>query len=73
MFTKVFKFGIYIISIFLSVQYDGLIEQLHSRMTNHYKDADEITKESRRRLTNSLAKVCYCLEDIGLLCASEVT
>nr|CAB3475177.1 unnamed protein product [Digitaria exilis] len=55
----------------LCTKYDGLIEQLHTRMTNHYKDADGITKESRRRLTNSLAKVCYCLEDIGLLCASE--
>ncbi|KAF8664946.1 hypothetical protein HU200_054266 [Digitaria exilis] len=57
----------------LCTKYDGLIEQLHTRMTNHYKDADGITKESRRRLTNSLAKVCYCLEDIGLLCASEAT
>lgn len=54
------------------MQYDGLIAQLYSRLTNQYKDADEITKESRRRLSNSLAKICYCLEDVGLLCASEV-
>jgi hypothetical protein len=60
------------ISIFLCVQYDGLIVQLHNRSINQYKDADEITKESRRRLSNSLAKICYCLEDAGLLCASEV-
>lgn len=54
------------------MQYDGLIAQLYSRLTNQYKDADEITKESRRRLSNSLAKICYCLEDVGLVCASEV-
>ncbi|CAL4972547.1 unnamed protein product [Urochloa decumbens] len=57
----------------LCSKYDGLIIQLHSRLTNQYKDADEITKESRRRLSNSLAKICYCLEDVGLLCASEAT
>ncbi|KAG2580124.1 hypothetical protein PVAP13_6NG318300 [Panicum virgatum] len=54
-------------------KYDGLIAQLHSTLTNQYKDADQITKESRRRLSNSLAKICYCLEDVGLLCASEAT
>ncbi|RCV28682.1 hypothetical protein SETIT_5G422300v2 [Setaria italica] len=57
----------------LCSKYDGLIAQLYSRLTNQYKDADEITKESRRRLSNSLAKICYCLEDVGLLCASEAT
>lgn len=60
------------ISIFLSVQYDELIAHLQTRPNNQYKDADEITKESRKRLSNSLAKICYCLEDAGLLCASEV-
>ena len=54
------------------MQYDVLIAELHCRLTNQYKDADQITKESRRRLSNSLAKICYCLEDVGLLCASEV-
>ncbi|WVZ67722.1 hypothetical protein U9M48_016765 [Paspalum notatum var. saurae] len=54
-------------------KYDGLIAQLHSRPTNQFKDTDEIIKESRRRLSNSLAKICYCLEDAGLLCASEAT
>ncbi|CAO2167444.1 unnamed protein product [Urochloa humidicola] len=57
----------------LCSKYDGLIVQLHSRLTNQYKDADEITKESRRHLSNSLAKICHCLEDIGLVCASEAT
>lgn len=57
----------------LCSKYDGLIIQLHNRSTNQYKDADEITKESRKRLSNSLAKICYCLEDAGLLCASEAT
>ncbi|KAJ1286734.1 hypothetical protein BS78_03G374900 [Paspalum vaginatum] len=54
-------------------KYDGLIAQLYNRSTNQYKDADEIIKESQRRLSNSLAKICYCLEDAGLLCASEAT
>ncbi|RLN24659.1 hypothetical protein C2845_PM07G32210 [Panicum miliaceum] len=54
-------------------KYDVLIAQVHCMLTNQYKDADQITKESRRRLSNSLAKICYCLEDVGLLCASEAT
>jgi endoribonuclease Dicer len=49
-----------------------LIAQLHCKLTNQYKDADQITKELQKRLSNSLAKICYCLEDVGLLCASEV-
>ncbi|KAG2593731.1 hypothetical protein PVAP13_5NG012593 [Panicum virgatum] len=57
----------------LYFKYDVLIAELHCRLTNQYKDADQITKESRRRLSNSLAKICYCLEDVGLLCASEAT
>ncbi|XP_025817136.1 endoribonuclease Dicer homolog 3a-like isoform X3 [Panicum hallii] len=54
-------------------KYDVLIAQLHCKLTNQYKDADQITKELQKRLSNSLAKICYCLEDVGLLCASEAT
>ncbi|XP_062207830.1 endoribonuclease Dicer homolog 3a isoform X2 [Phragmites australis] len=57
----------------LCSKYDELIAHLQTRPNNQYKDADEITKESRKRLSNSLAKICYCLEDAGLLCASEAT
>ncbi|XP_039850430.1 endoribonuclease Dicer homolog 3a-like isoform X2 [Panicum virgatum] len=57
----------------LYCKYDMLIAQVHCTLTNQYKDADQITKESRRRLSISLAKICYCLEDVGLLCASEAT
>lgn len=57
----------------LCSKYDASIAQLRNKPSCQYKDADEITKESRRRLSNSLAKICYCLNDVGLLCASEAT
>jgi hypothetical protein len=72
---KVFEFTFEAAKIisFLSLQYDELIAQLQSRPNFQYADADEIIKESRRQLLNSSAKICFCLEDVGLLCASEVS
>jgi endoribonuclease Dicer len=54
------------------VQYDALITELQNKRSDMYKDADDITKESKRRLSKSIAKICYCLDDVGLICASEV-
>ncbi|KAK3162796.1 hypothetical protein QOZ80_1BG0093880 [Eleusine coracana subsp. coracana] len=57
----------------LCSKYDEMIAQLQNKPNYQYKDAAEIIKESRRRLSNCLAKICFCLEDVGLLCASEAT
>ncbi|XP_006645199.1 endoribonuclease Dicer homolog 3a isoform X3 [Oryza brachyantha] len=59
--------------VVLCSKYDALITELQNKPNCLYKDADDITKESRRRLSNSVAKICYCLNDVGLICASEAT
>lgn len=57
---------------FMYMQYDALITELQNKRSDMYKDADDITKESKRRLSKSIAKICYCLDDVGLVWASEV-
>uniref|UniRef100_A0A0E0JSJ4 Uncharacterized protein n=1 Tax=Oryza punctata TaxID=4537 RepID=A0A0E0JSJ4_ORYPU len=57
----------------LCSKYDALITELQNKRSYMYKDADDITKESKRRLSKSIAKICYCLDDVGLICASEAT
>uniref|UniRef100_A0A0E0FXC3 Uncharacterized protein n=1 Tax=Oryza nivara TaxID=4536 RepID=A0A0E0FXC3_ORYNI len=57
----------------LCSKYDALITELQNKRSDMYKDADDITKESKRRLSKSIAKICYCLDDVGLICASEAT
>ncbi|VAH83278.1 unnamed protein product [Triticum turgidum subsp. durum] len=58
---------------FLLSEYDALITTLQNKPNYQNKESDEIAKESRRRLSNSSAKILYCIDDIGLLCASEAT
>nr|CDM85593.1 unnamed protein product [Triticum aestivum] len=58
---------------FLHSEYDALITTLQNKPNYQNKESDEIAKESRRRLSNSSAKILYCIDDIGLLCASEAT
>ena len=55
------------------MQYDALITTLQNKPNYQNKESDEIAKESQRRLSNSSAKILYCIDDIGLLCASEVS
>ncbi|VAH67451.1 unnamed protein product [Triticum turgidum subsp. durum] len=57
----------------LHSEYDALITTLQNKPNCQNKESDEIAKESRRRLSNSSAKILYCIDDIGLLCASEAT
>lgn len=56
----------------LFMQYDNSLVQLQNSPSYQYKDADEIIKASRKRLSNNHAKICHCLDDVGLICAIEV-
>jgi hypothetical protein len=59
-------------SSFLSVQYDALITALQNKPNYQNEEAYAIAKESRKCISNYSAKILYCLDDVGLLCASEV-
>lgn len=50
------------------VQCDVLLSEFQS----NYKDMDDKFKTLHQRMSNELAKIFYCLEDLGLLCACEV-
>ena len=60
-------------SLFLFVQYDALITKLQNKPNYQKKEADEIAKRSRKHLSDSSEKILHCLDDVGLLCASEVS
>lgn len=57
----------------LHSKYDALITTLQNKPNYQNKESGEIAKESRGRLFNSSAKILYCIDDVGLLCASEAT
>jgi hypothetical protein len=57
----------------LFVQYDALITKLQNKPNYQKKEADEIAKQSRKHLSDSSEKILYCLDALGLLCASEVS
>jgi hypothetical protein len=39
---------------------------------SNFKDMENKFKTLYQRMSNELAKILYCLEDLGLLCAYEV-
>ncbi|XP_020236555.1 endoribonuclease Dicer homolog 3a isoform X2 [Cajanus cajan] len=51
----------------LWVKMDALLSENHS----NYKDVDNKFKTMNQRMSNELAKIIHCLEDLGLLCAYE--
>lgn len=53
-------------------QFDALLLKLPGSQHSHYKDIDEKLKTLRKRLSNDLAKILYCLDDLGPICAYEV-
>ncbi|XP_072998886.1 endoribonuclease Dicer homolog 3a isoform X1 [Typha latifolia] len=55
----------------LCSKYDKLLLQLLKSPSYQYRDADEIIKASRKRLSSCHAKICHCLDDVGLICACE--
>ncbi|KAK1669062.1 hypothetical protein QYE76_057221 [Lolium multiflorum] len=57
----------------LRSEYDALIRKLQNKPNYQKKEADEIAKQSRKHLSDSVEKILYCLDAVGLLCASEAT
>ncbi|KAL2346622.1 hypothetical protein Fmac_000622 [Flemingia macrophylla] len=46
---------------------DALLSENHS----NYKDVDNKFKTMSQRMSNELAKIIHCIEDLGILCAYE--
>ncbi|XP_047049658.1 endoribonuclease Dicer homolog 3a-like [Lolium rigidum] len=57
----------------LHSKYDALITALQNKPNYQNEEAYAIAKESRKCISNYSAKILYCLDDVGLLCASEAT
>lgn len=53
-------------------QYDASLSRMQDSEENHYKDMEEKLKTVRKRLSNGHAKIMFCLNDLGLICAYEV-
>lgn len=59
--------------IFIScLQHDALLIKMQGSLPSHYKDMDDKLKILKKRLSNDHAKILYCLDDLGLICAYEV-
>ncbi|KAM4077934.1 hypothetical protein ACJW30_12G177800 [Castanea mollissima] len=52
-------------------KFDALLLKLPGSQHSHYKDIDEKLKTLRKRLSNDLAKILYCLDDLGPIGAYE--
>ena len=57
---------------FLHKQFDASLLELQGSMPSQFRDMEDKYKALRKRLSNDHAKILYCLEDLGLLCAYEV-
>ncbi|KAA8546198.1 hypothetical protein F0562_003063 [Nyssa sinensis] len=52
-------------------KFDALLLELQGSLPSHYRDMDGKYKILRKRLSNDHAKILYCLDDLGLICAYE--
>ncbi|RVX17553.1 Endoribonuclease Dicer-like 3a [Vitis vinifera] len=52
-------------------KFDNLLLNLQGSPMTQYKDMDDKLKALRKRLSNDHAKILYCLDDLGLICAYE--
>ncbi|KAK9273139.1 hypothetical protein L1049_017946 [Liquidambar formosana] len=52
-------------------KFDALLSKSQGSIPSHYKDTDDKLKTLRKRLSNDHAKILYCLDDLGLICAYE--
>lgn len=53
-------------------QFDASLLELQASLPSNYQDTDDKYKLLRKKLSNDHAKILYCLEDLGLVCAYEV-
>ncbi|XP_020585033.1 endoribonuclease Dicer homolog 3a isoform X2 [Phalaenopsis equestris] len=54
-------------------KFDAAVISLSSSRSHHYSDSEDIVRRSRMRLSKWHVKFCYCLDELGLICASEAT
>ncbi|KAL5853636.1 hypothetical protein ACOSQ3_008754 [Xanthoceras sorbifolium] len=52
-------------------KFDASLSKLQGSMPNCYKDMDDKFKTLRKQLSNYHAKILYCLDELGLICAYE--
>lgn len=55
------------------IQYDASVTQLQNSIVCKYKDTDDVIEASKKNLSSYCAKICHCLDELGLICAIEVT
>ncbi|PON73127.1 Endoribonuclease Dicer-like3a [Parasponia andersonii] len=55
----------------LWLKFDNSFSKLQELAQNNYKDMDDRFKSLRKRLSSDHAKISYCLDDLGLMCAYE--
>lgn len=58
---------------YLFGQFLVLLSELQKSLQGNYEDVDDNFKALHKRMSNELAKILYCLEDLGLLCTYEVS
>ncbi|CAL5419477.1 unnamed protein product [Camellia sinensis] len=52
-------------------KFDALLLELQGSISSQYRDTEDKYTALRKRLSNDNAKILYCLDDLGLLCAYE--
>lgn len=62
----------YCIFLIFLRQFDASLLELQASLPSNYQDTDDKYKLLRKKLSNDHAKILYCLEDLGLVCAYEV-
>ncbi|KAL5988342.1 helicase, partial [Asimina triloba] len=53
-------------------KHDDAVACMKGLLPNHYEDMHDKIKALRKRLSSYHAKILYCLDDLGLICAYEV-
>lgn len=62
----------FFIEIFICEQVDDALVSLQKSPSNKYKDTNEILEASKKNLSCYHAKILYCIDNLGLICATEV-
>ncbi|XP_058069603.1 endoribonuclease Dicer homolog 3a [Magnolia sinica] len=52
-------------------KFDAVVANMQDLLPNQFKDTEDMIKGLRKRLSSFHAKILYCLDDLGLICAQE--
>jgi len=55
------------------LQFDASLARLEESPVGQFRDAEDILNKSRKDSLSWHGKICHCLDDLGLICASEVS